>query len=67
MESLNDLLEMDGLIMRLEYLNRFFVNLDSFDMDEIMFLIGEVISCMLRDCFLFFGFDGMNVFYRVLN
>ena len=49
LESLNDLSEMDGLIMRLECLNRSFANLDSRDTDEIMLLIGEAISCMSKD------------------
>ena len=47
LESLNDLSEMDGLIMRLEYLNWSLANLDSPDTDEIMLLIGEVISCII--------------------
>lgn len=67
LESLNDLSEMDSLIMRLEYLNRSFANLDSPDMDEIMLLIGEAISCMSRDCSLSLGSDGMNVPHRVSN
>ena len=40
---------MEGLIMRLEYLNRSLANLDSPHTDEIMLLIGEAISCMSRD------------------
>ena len=61
LESLNDLSEMDGLVMRLEYLNRSLANLDSPDTDEIMLLIGEAISCMSRDRSLSLGSDGVNV------
>ena len=67
LESLNDLSEMDGLIMRLEYLNRSLANLDSPDTDEIMLLIGEAISCMSRDGSLSLGSDGVNVPHRVSN
>ena len=49
LESFNDLSEMDGLIMRLECLNRSLAYSDSPDTDEIMLLIGEAISCMSRD------------------
>jgi len=67
LESLNDLSEMDGLIMRLEYLNRSLANLDSPDTDEIMLLIGEAISFMSRDRSLSLGSDGVNVPHRVSN
>ena len=63
--SLNDLSEMDGLIMRLECLNRSLANLDSPDTEEIMLLIGEAISCMSRDRFLSLDFDGVNFPLRV--
>lgn len=65
LESLNDLSETDGLIMRLEYLNRSLANLDSPDTDEIMLLIGEAISCMSRDRSLSLEFDGVNFPHRV--
>ena len=65
LESLNDLPEMDGLIMRLECLNRSLANLDSRDTDEIMLLIGEAISCMSRDRSLSLEFDGVNFPHRV--
>ena len=51
---------MEGLIMRLEYLNRSFANLDRPHTDEIMLLIGEAISCMSRDRPLSLEFDGEN-------
>ena len=56
---------MDGLIMRLECLNRSLANLDSPDTDEIMLLIGEAISCMSRDRSLSLEFDGVNFPLRV--
>ena len=65
LESLNDLSEMDGVIMRLECLNRSLANLDSPDTDEIMLLIGEAISCMSRDRSLSLEFDGVNFPHRV--
>ena len=65
LESLNDLSEMDGLIMRLEYLNRSLANLDSPDTDEIMLLIGEAVGSMSRDRSSSFKFDGVNFSTRV--
>ena len=65
LESLNDLSEMDGQIMRLECLNRSLANLDSPDTDEIMLLIGEAIICMSRDRCLSLEFDGVNFPHRV--
>jgi len=65
LESLNEVSEMDGLIMRLEYLNRSLANLDSPDTDEIMLLIGEAISCMSRDRSLSLEFDSVNFPHRV--
>ena len=66
LESLNDLSEMDGLIIRLECVNRSLTNLDSPDTDEIMLLIGEAISYMsMRDRSLSLEFDGVNFPHRV--
>ena len=67
LESLNDLSEMDGLIMQLEYLNRTLTKLDSPDTDEFMLLIGEVFGCMSRDRSVSLGSDGVNVPHRVSN
>lgn len=47
--SLNDLSEMDGLILPLEYLNCSLANLDSPDTDEIVNLMADAISCMSRE------------------
>lgn len=52
---------MDGLILRLEYLNRSLANLDSPDTDEIVNLIADAISCMSREVqFSTLEFDAVN-------
>lgn len=52
---------MDGLILRLEYLNRSLANLDSPDTDEIVNLITDAISCMSREVqFSTLEFDAVN-------
>ena len=52
LENLRDPFEIDGLIMRLDYLNRFLVNLDNGSnskTDGIISLIGDFINELMRE------------------